>query len=140
MVLSSSNPTMEVAWLAWRHGKACVKSHKVSTQTRAHLESSFKRGARYNPFANPLPGAVSRGCPRIPLALALDIVENTQDILLHLATALTESLSSKDNPASLAIWHPTRALRWPLFLCTQSAVFTEGSVARGPTQARASVS
>lgn len=44
MVLSFSNPTMEVAWLAWRQGKACVKPHKLSTQTRAHLESSFKGG------------------------------------------------------------------------------------------------
>lgn len=49
-------------------------------------------------------------------------------------TTLTMSLYFKGNPPFLAMCHPT----WPLLLCTQSAIFTERSVARSRTQARAS--
>lgn len=45
----------------------------------------------------------------------------------HTFIALNKSLYFKANTLSLAIYHPTQALWWLLFLCTQSAVPAEGS-------------
>lgn len=42
----------------------------------------------------------------------------------------TKSLYFKGNSTFLIICHPTLTLQWLLFLCTQSALSTEGSVAR----------
>ena len=44
----------------------------------------------------------------------------------------------KGNSASLERCRPMQALLWPPILCTQSAIPTEGPVARACTQARAS--
>lgn len=51
----------------------------------------------------------------------------------HVVSALTKSLYFKGSPACVAICHPTWAFRSPLFICAQSAVSTEGPVARAHT-------
>ena len=48
----------------------------------------------------------------------------------HAVIALTKSLYFKCNSASLAICHSIWAVRWLFFLCIQSAVSAQGSVAR----------
>ena len=50
-------------------------------------------------------------------------------------SALNKSLYFKGTLAPLAICHPTHALQWAVFLCTQSAVPPKGSVARAQSWA-----
>ena len=58
----------------------------------------------------------------------------------HAVIALAKSLYFVSNLASWAICHAPWALWWPLFLCTQYTVSTEGPVAKAGTPARASAS
>lgn len=57
----------------------------------------------------------------------------------HGVGPLTKSVYFKGNLASLAMCHPIQLLWWTFFLYTQSAIFTEVSVARAHTWARTSL-
>ena len=107
--------------------KAWVRADGVSTQTKAYLEPSLRGRGPIESRGQSRPSwELWWMAPGSSLGSCLGCCSEQKG---HVVTALANSLCFKGNPAFLAIYHPIRALLlWPLFLCTQSAVSTQGSV------------
>lgn len=122
MVLSFANTLMVATWFAQRQGKAGVRPDAVLIHVKWE-GSNIK-------FANPSAVGNSDGWP-------WTLSSHLGCYLGFTGHVVTKLPHFKGNPAYLAICHPPQALRWPLFLCTQSTVSSEGLVDMAYTWARA---
>lgn len=102
-----------------------LRPHKPGHASNLHLQG----GGQYNQFANPLLVENSGGWTHRLCQLPGILFRR------HVVTALMESLYFKGNPASLAISIPPGTVL-SILSSIQSAISTEGSVARAHTWSR----
>lgn len=119
---------MVATWFAQRQGKAGVRPDAMLIHTKWEA-ADIK-------FANPSPVRNSDGWPRT-LGSHLGCVLGFTG---HVVALLAKSPYFQSNSAFMAMCRSPWALQWPLFLRTQSAGSTEGSVDRARIWARAPAS